>query len=83
MIDWRAAVQAMVNTSRSALATELGYHLPPKAKDERRFWKHIGWHVIYGRLDKIDKMDAFRITEERRASGSATTTRGPEGTLEG
>ena len=51
VLEWRWAVQALVNTSRPALAQSLALRWPPSHEDECEMWQSFSGLVHYGRRD--------------------------------
>src|SRR5450432_2016185 len=64
--EWRWAVQALVNTSRPALARALSLTLPDSYRAEHEMWQSVAGFVHYGVHD-----DYLRVLDPRRASAPA------------
>jgi hypothetical protein len=62
VLEWRWAVQALVNTSRPALAQSLSLRLPRSHKDEKEMWQSFSGLVHYGPDDYY-----LRVLDRRRA----------------
>jgi len=61
VLEWRWAVQALVNTSRPALAQSLSLRLPRSLRDEEEMWQSFSGLVHHGRHDAY-----LRVLDRRR-----------------
>jgi hypothetical protein len=48
MVEWRYAVQALINTTRPQLAQSLGLQFPEDFETEREMWQNFAGLVYYG-----------------------------------
>lgn len=62
--EWRYAIQALVNTSRPALASSLGLRVPPTYAAEARMWRNLSGLVAHGPHDEyLRVLDPLRVTK--------------------
>lgn len=74
--EWRWAVQALVNTSRPALAKALALSLPASYEDEHELWTSVSGLVHHGSHD-----DYLRVLNPRRATSDVLPPGTPDSTL--
>jgi hypothetical protein len=67
---WRSAVQAIVDTGRVPLATNLGLVIPDALEEERQMWQEVARFVFYEYKGE-DKLDNYR--KQFRSSDSEPT----------
>lgn len=60
VIEWRYSVQALVNTSRGALAKSLGFELPSTLRAEARLWKELDDYVHFGDRETLGRIDSLQ-----------------------
>jgi hypothetical protein len=60
VLDFRAAVQALVHTARSPLAKQLGFDLPRSAYQEWILWSNLRNYVEAGTSELWSSLDEFR-----------------------
>lgn len=64
--EWRAAVQALINTSRFKLPPVLGLQVADDLAAERRLWRAYTRFVVYGVHDEL--LDARRVKQPETQS---------------
>ena len=65
--SWSAAVRAIVDLSRGALAAAYGLAIPESVEDERRMWEYLSWYLGYPYTpESARRMNEFRV---RKAPG--------------
>ncbi len=64
--EWGVAVKAAFDVFLPELAVKLGYVLPHKASDQRRFWELLSQTFIMRSPDALSDLDKFRIPLPQR-----------------
>lgn len=73
VVEWRFATQALVNTSRPALASSLGLRLPSTYNDEMRMWSTFSGFVRHGPHDEyLRVLDPLRLPQGPRYERDAS-----------
>lgn len=67
--EWRWSLQALMNTSRPALAASLSLRLPATHDEEAVMWKNMSDLIHYGRnTETLRKLDMYRIAAVEKAT---------------
>ena len=75
--EWRFSIQALVNTSRPALAEALALTLPSTYAEERSMWYNSSALVLHGPTDEyLSALDPYRIGQGVGAPVSPTSADG-------
>lgn len=73
--EWRWTIQALVNTTRPALATALSLRLPPTHAEELKMWTTVSTLIHYGPDEQtLRLLDQYRLNAEASSNDDAKTS---------
>lgn len=83
VLEWRYAVQALVNVGRGDLARKFSLELPRTHEDECEMWNALTWYVIDGDPFLMSSVvDEHRVSARRPLSTNGQTAVGGDATLD-
>jgi hypothetical protein len=74
VLEWRYALQALVNTGRPQLATSLGFALPDDFATERQLWESFAGHTIDPQPSYLEWLDQHRLSYTPGGRGASSSS---------